>query len=353
MSQSNLLHQAKQGDPSAIATLIGKRLSARGITVNANRTDTALEIWIDGKLVPDEEYILNYVRRGFESLQADSIQQIVLHGRGAGTSIPSWTQVINLKPPNPSQRLPPPSASARQFTPPLPSALPAEPVPSVQPTPIERLPASTDLASPSAVLFAAQSAAPSALLPSAPAPFIEAWLEQGLAIAPTLPTEAHSQPSPTIRLLRFRLGDDQSALLPLPVIKQVWTVRLSEILPVPHVSPCVVGVYNYRGEILWMVDLAAQIGLRRDLDKNAELTMPSVITAIALQIEDDSLGLVVPNIFDIEEHHPNQIQAPSQGLFSEHTLPFIAGCLLQSRGIVLDASALLNDPQLQVHSMHL
>jgi positive phototaxis protein PixI len=126
---------------------------------------------------------------------------------------------------------------------------------------------------------------------------------------------------PEEQFLRFHLEPDTTGMLSLS--------QLSEVLTIPHMNPSMMGVYNWRGEILWMVDLGHLVGL-------ASLATQSVRTssykALVLQLVSNNttqeIGLVVDRIDDIEWCHPNSIESPS-AFINPKLIPFVRGCWLK------------------------
>jgi positive phototaxis protein PixI len=123
------------------------------------------------------------------------------------------------------------------------------------------------------------------------------------------------------KFLRFQLGAEAIALLPLNVIKQVMQVSVAEILPVPQMPSCVLGIYHWRGEMLWLVDIGQLLGF-------PPLGGSENVMAIAIQIQDKILGLVVKQINDIERHHLDDINLPTIGLFAPELMPYLQGYLI-------------------------
>lgn len=132
------------------------------------------------------------------------------------------------------------------------------------------------------------------------------------------------------KFLRFQLGEEGIALLPLNIIKQVMQVSVAEILTVPQMPACVLGIYNWRGEMLWMVDIGKFMGFPNLATGGLENLM-----AIAIQVQDQFLGLIVQQINDIELHDLNQINMPNLGLFSPEILPYLQGYLIGANKEVL------------------
>ncbi len=153
---------------------------------------------------------------------------------------------------------------------------------------------------------------------------------------------------PLQKFLRFRLDQTRSMLLAVDKIAAVQTVPISDILPVPQMSACVVGMSNWRGEALWLVDLAQQLGLKEIAQQADRLT---TLSAIVVQSGRKSLGLVVLAIDEIEEHNPDTLLHPSLNLFPQQLSAFIQGYFKHDRSVVLNASAVMQDPSLHIHHL--
>jgi len=151
---------------------------------------------------------------------------------------------------------------------------------------------------------------------------------------------------PMQKFLRFRLDRTQSMLLAVENIAAVQTVAIADILPVPQTNESVLGMSNWRGESLWLVDLAQQLGLSAVVSQTQRMT---TLSAIVIQANSYSLGLVVPEIYEIEEHNPKWLLHPSADLYPQQILPFINGYFKHDRSIVLNASVVIQDPSLQTY----
>jgi positive phototaxis protein PixI len=144
------------------------------------------------------------------------------------------------------------------------------------------------------------------------------------------------------RFLRLQLCAESTALLAVDEIAAVVNVTVTDILPVPHMPSCVLGLYNWRGDMMWLVDLGQQVGF-------SGLDHLSHFMAVIAEVNGMSLGLCVPQVHDIESHDPQLIHAPSSEMFSSRFLPFVKGYLTGDRTTVLDLSTLLQDPKLNIH----
>src|ERR671932_579685 len=82
------------------------------------------------------------------------------------------------------------------------------------------------------------------------------------------------------QFLRFHLLPDTTVLLPIQQLTEVLTIPKGQIIPIFQMPPWVMGAYNWRGEVLWMVDLGHLVGLT-PWHQQANIT--SAHTAIVLQ----------------------------------------------------------------------
>ncbi|MBW4633721.1 MAG: chemotaxis protein CheW [Iphinoe sp. HA4291-MV1] len=143
------------------------------------------------------------------------------------------------------------------------------------------------------------------------------------------------------KLLRFPLGLLDSALLPIEQIAEIIRVNLAEILPVPEMPSCILGIYNWRGEMLWLVDLNHLVGYRL-------LSAGGTPVAIVVIVNEQAVGLVVSQVDDIELHDLQQMQKAVAGLFPPKLQPFVLGAL-PNGSTVLDMTAITQCPLWQVH----
>lgn len=164
---------------------------------------------------------------------------------------------------------------------------------------------------------------------------------QELTLDP-LPKETDSRLS---RLLRFPLGSADSALLPLEQIKEILSLSVTQILPVPEMPSCVLGIGNWRGEMLWLIDLNNFLGY-----SPLTFVVGATPLAIVIQVGNQCVGLVVEQVNNIESHDLQQLHPAAIGLFPPHLLPFVLGSLPGDGGTVLNLTAITQSPLWQIHS---
>lgn len=153
------------------------------------------------------------------------------------------------------------------------------------------------------------------------------------------------------QFLRFHLVPDTTALLPVHQLTEVLTVPRGQIVPMFHMPAWVMGVYNWRGEILWMVDLGHLLGLTpwHEQSVGASTYTAVVVRAYSQQAASTSvkhqlLGVVVNRVEDIEWCNPDWIQSPPSSSVTPELVPFLRGYWLKQSGdmlVVLDGQAIL------------
>ncbi len=152
------------------------------------------------------------------------------------------------------------------------------------------------------------------------------------------------------KFLRCQLEADSTALVFVNRVTAVITVNIAEILAVPHMPNFVLGIYSWRGEIIWLLDVACQVGVSAlSILETGQTNYPVIIAQVAGQ----SFGLAVPQIFDIEEHDIAQLHPATPGLFAPQMQPFVKGYLADDRSTVLNTAAIISDSRLSIHSMTL
>lgn len=156
--------------------------------------------------------------------------------------------------------------------------------------------------------------------------------------------------------LRLRLTPQIPVLLPIQQLTEVLNVSENEIMPISDLPAWVMGVHNWRGEILWMVDLGHLCGLAPWYQQPMSRTVhPAVVLngnySDNLTKSDfkGAVGIVVRQIEEIESFNPKLVQ-PSlpDSLLPEMAAllaPFATGYWQKSEHevlTILDAITILN-----------
>lgn len=154
------------------------------------------------------------------------------------------------------------------------------------------------------------------------------------------------------QFLKFDLEPDTKIMLPIEQITEVLKIELGQIIPIPEMPAWVMGVHNWRGEILWMLDLGSLIGLNAWYEQeNTTLNCTAIVLSTKTteqikeqQSEKTSLGLIVTRVEDIEWCNPDLIQSPPGAAITAEIAPFLRGYWLKEDGemvLALDGNAIL------------
>ncbi len=170
------------------------------------------------------------------------------------------------------------------------------------------------------------------------------------------------------QFLRFRLLPDLTALIEIDRIAgtkdveserrrhiqvtELVNIQIDRVVPMPHLPPGVMGVYNWRGEILWIVDLAMLLGVTKG--RRYRSLQPTIILAssteqrgkaIGEERQEQTIGLVVDEIAEIEWYEPEQIRPLEQRLAALST--WVRGVWAAVTGenfLVVDGQAIFDRP---------
>lgn len=154
------------------------------------------------------------------------------------------------------------------------------------------------------------------------------------------------------QFLRFYLEPETNIMLPIEQVTEVLKLSLKKIVPIPQMPSWVMGIYNWRGEIIWTIDLGHLLGLKPWQEQGIN---PSYATALILSTSDaargknsskNSFGLIINRVEDIEWCSPDRIQPPPPSAVDSNLAPFIEGYWLKMKQemiLVLDGKSLTNE----------
>jgi positive phototaxis protein PixI len=154
------------------------------------------------------------------------------------------------------------------------------------------------------------------------------------------------------QFLRFHLVPNTTAMLPVNQMTEVLTIPIAEIVPIPQMPAWVMGVYNWRGEILWMADLGHLVGLTPLYEQASSSSSYTAIVVRATgrqqagsqNIGGKMLGLLVNRVEDMESCNPDLIQSPPEAAVPPEFVPFLRGYWLKPNGeiiVVLDGNSVI------------
>lgn len=163
------------------------------------------------------------------------------------------------------------------------------------------------------------------------------------------------------QFLRFTIQPDLVALMAIEArsqqqcqqVTELVNIPIDRVVPMPHLPPTVMGVYNWRGEILWIVDLAKLLGLDTST-RNHRSLQPTIVLASSVDgnlsagadnRSVSTIGLVVDAIAEIEWYSLETTHIPAPHHIYPELLPWSRGVWQSVTGenlLVLDGQAILD-----------
>jgi positive phototaxis protein PixI len=108
---------------------------------------------------------------------------------------------------------------------------------------------------------------------------------------PRVSTKEHSQ-----QFLSLHLPRQQQAMVPTDSLIEVLTMSPNQIIPIPDTPSEVMGVCNWRGEVLWLIDAGHLLG---DAASFVETDYQTKFSVVVVQRQNRSIGLVVDRVGDM------------------------------------------------------
>ncbi len=135
---------------------------------------------------------------------------------------------------------------------------------------------------------------------------------------------------PQQRFLRIILPEGEG-LLPIDSVSCTIDLAIEEIYPTPALPEWVLGVYNWNGQMLRLIDFNTLIGypplLSGQLDAETSI-------AIVLKLHDLYCGFLVANIFDIESYELDKMQSIEDSFCPANIQKFIRGSFPEQRWVL-------------------
>jgi purine-binding chemotaxis protein CheW len=119
--------------------------------------------------------------------------------------------------------------------------------------------------------------------------------------------------------LRFFVESGEEFAIAAMGIREVLSIAPDQITPVPNVSPLLMGVLNFRGQVIWISDIGQFLGGMRLL--NTERTE---IPIIVIESQDVMVGLASERVKGMEWLNLDTL-TPSSGPTTDSMTPFLKG----------------------------
>lgn len=119
--------------------------------------------------------------------------------------------------------------------------------------------------------------------------------------------------------LRFFVESGEEFALPAMGIREVLALAPAQITPVPNVSPLLMGVLNFRGQVVWVSDVGQFLGNTKLLN-----TERAEIPIIVIESQDTMVGLAVEQVKGMDWLNFDALVPPSSSA-TDSVSPFVKG----------------------------
>lgn len=118
--------------------------------------------------------------------------------------------------------------------------------------------------------------------------------------------------------LRFFVESQQEFALPAKGIREVLSLAPNQITLVPNVSPLLMGIFNLRGQVIWVTDIGQFLGDPKPLNSDR-----SELSVIAIETQDVMVGLAVDRVVGMDWLDTEKLALITST--SDSTTPFLKG----------------------------
>lgn len=142
------------------------------------------------------------------------------------------------------------------------------------------------------------------------------------------------------RVVVFSLGEESFGV---DIYSIRTLVKPQDIFPVPHMADYLVGLTNLRGEIVPVIDLRSRLGLpESDYSESTRF--------VVAEKREESICLIVDDVFGIEQFSPEHLEEPSGVISSVDTTYLYAIAKLKDNLVLLlDLDQVLGEQILEIY----
>jgi positive phototaxis protein PixI len=110
-------------------------------------------------------------------------------------------------------------------------------------------------------------------------------------------------PPPT-QFLSLFITPSEEMLLPTEQMVEILSLRLEDVLPIPETSSLVVGVFNWRQQVVWLIDLPGLLGWLPLAQQSPGLLQRDVVVVNA---QGQTFGLGIARVGKIHQGNPTEL----------------------------------------------
>jgi positive phototaxis protein PixI len=152
----------------------------------------------------------------------------------------------------------------------------------------------------------------------------------------TAPTKQSTATSADM-FLKFQLDRQTSAVVPMLQTQEAIVLPAGRVSVIPNLPAPVLGLFNRRSSLLWLVDLPEILGLE-SIDRHAHS-----FDVTLLKVGNIPLAVAVRSIQGVVRFAHEEIESPI-GSFNPAFTPYLRGWILQGKELilVLEPEAIIN-----------
>jgi positive phototaxis protein PixI len=128
--------------------------------------------------------------------------------------------------------------------------------------------------------------------------------------------------------LRFRLDDQTTAVVPMHQTQEAIVLPVGRVSVIPNLPSSVLGLFNRRSSLLWLVDLPEILGFE-PIDRHRHTYDIALI-----KVGSNPLAVAVQSIQGVVRFTQEEIKSPI-GSFNPALTPYLCGWILQEQELVL------------------
>ncbi len=157
-----------------------------------------------------------------------------------------------------------------------------------------------------------------------------------MSVSTALPTRRSTRTAGDM-FLRFQLDSQTSAVVPMLQTQEAIVIPAGRVSVIPNLPSPVLGLFNRRSSLLWLVDLPEILGLE-PIDRHAHS-----YDVVLLKVGQTPLAVAVRSIQGVVRFVQDEIKSPI-GSFNPAFTPYLRGWILQEQELVLvlDPEAIIN-----------
>ena len=142
--------------------------------------------------------------------------------------------------------------------------------------------------------------------------------------------------------LKFQLGEKIPAIVPIHYVREVVSVSLKRLSPMPNMSDSVLGLIYRNGQVIWAIDIARFL-------KVGEIGAPTRDhDFIVLRVGAAAFAIAVHQVHGAIWLSANEVQQ-SLGYAHSTAMSYLNGCALKNQEVllVLDVEAIVQSSAFQ------